>query len=181
MKPTDVLKHEHKIVLAVLGGAEREARNIQATGKVDTQKTAKIVDFLRNFVDRCHHAKEERRLFPRLQERGMSAEVGPIAVMLHEHAEGRKRVAAIAEALDAFQQGDADAAGLLADHLLAYGTLLRGHINKEDTVLFPMADERLTNADQEELHRAFEEIEAHEIGEGVHDHYHHFAHDLMEH
>lgn len=37
MTPTDMLKHEHKIVLAVLSGAEQEAQNIQTTGEVDIE------------------------------------------------------------------------------------------------------------------------------------------------
>lgn len=181
MTPTEVLKHEHKIVLAVLEGAEREAQKIQATGTVDTDKVAKIVDFLRTFVDKCHHSKEERKLFPKLQERGMPGDAGPIAVMLHEHALGRSEVAAIADALGRFSGGHTAAAASLAEHLLGYAKLLREHIDKENNVLFAFADNILTPADQEELLQAFESIEAEEIGEGVHEQYHQFAHELMKH
>lgn len=179
MKPTEVLKHEHQIVLAVVGGAECEARNIQATGKVDTDKIAKIVDFLRVFVDKCHHSKEERQLFPKLVELGMPSDGGPIAVMLHEHTQGRAETAAIADALEKYTGGDASAAKTLAEHLLAYAELLRSHIDKEDNVLYVMADRILSDADQEELGKAFEAIETNEIGEGVHEQYHQFAHELM--
>ncbi len=179
MKPTDVLKHEHKIVLAVLDGAEREAQNIQNTGKVDTDKVAKIVDFLRTFVDECHHSKEERRLFPKLQEHGMSGEVGPIVVMLREHNEGRRRVAAIADTLQSVEKGGPEAARALALQLREYSELLRDHIDKEDSVLFNMADMVLTAIDEEQLVAAFDAIEAEEIGEGVHEQYHQFAHELM--
>jgi len=181
MKPTDILKHEHKIVLAVLDGAEREAQSIQATGAVDVEKVAKIIDFLRTFVDKCHHSKEERKLFPRLQERGLPGDTGPIAVMLHEHTLGRSEVTAIAAALDEFTGGDASAASPLAEHLLGYVKLLRGHIDKENDILFAIADEILSPADQEDLSKAFEAIEAEEIGEGVHEQYHQFAHELMKH
>ena len=181
MTPTEVLKHEHKIVLAVLEGAAREAQNIQATGTVDTEKVAKIVDFLRVFVDKCHHAKEERELFPKLQERGMPGDTGPIAVMLHEHALGRAEVAVIADALGRLTGGDTSAAAPLAEHLLVYAKLLREHIDKENGILFVMADRILTPADQENLGRAFETIETEEIGAGVHEQYHQFAHELMKH
>jgi hemerythrin-like domain-containing protein len=178
MKPTDTLKHEHKIVLAVLDGAEREAQHIKATGNVDTEKVAKMLDFFRTFVDKCHHSKEERRLFPKLQERGMPGDAGPIAVMLHEHTLGRDEVKSIADALKRFQEGDAAAAKDVAQHLLSYAELLRNHIDKEDSVLFHFADQILTDSDQEELTTAFDEIEASEIGEGVHEEYHRFAHEL---
>lgn len=181
MKPTDVLKHEHKIVLAVLDGAEREAQNIQATGKVDTDKVAKMVDFFRTFMDKCHHSKEERKLFPKLQERGMPGDAGPIAVMLYEHTLGRNEVAVIGDALGRYAGGDAGAALPLAEHLIAFVKLLRDHIDKENDVLFAMADQILTPVDQEELCEAFEAIEEEEIGEGVHEQYHQFAHELMKH
>jgi len=181
MKPTDTLKHEHKIVLAVLDGAEREAQNIQATEMVDKQKVAKMVDFFRTFMDKCHHSKEERQLFPKLQERGMPGDGGPIAVMLYEHTLGRNEVKAIAEALDKYSAGDATTAGPLAEHLIAFVKLLRDHIDKENDILFTMADQILTPADQDELAAAFDAIEAEEIGEGVHEQYHQFAHELMNH
>jgi hemerythrin-like domain-containing protein len=165
----------------VLNGAELEAKNIHATGKVDTDKVAKIVDFFRVFVDKCHHSKEERKLFPKLQELGMPSNGGPIAVMLHEHTLGRSEVAAIADALAKFSGGDASAAQTVAAHLIAYSNLLRSHIDKENNVLFAMADNILSFADEEELSGAFEAIEAEEIGAGVHEQYHQFAHELMKH
>ena len=179
MKPTDILKHEHKIALAVLDGAEREARNIQSTGAVDTEKIGKMVDFFRTFLDKCHHSKEERHLFVALQEHGLPAEGGPIAVMLHEHTLGRAEVAAIAGALEQYSGGDSNAAVALAAHLLSYVDLLHSHIDKENNV-FEMAD-RLCPAGTGGASRAFDALEAEEMGEGVHEQYHQFAHDLMEH
>ncbi len=51
-------------------------------------------DFIRNFVDTCHHTKEEKHLCPMLESRGMSHDSGPIAVMLLEHTEGRRMLSA---------------------------------------------------------------------------------------
>jgi hemerythrin-like domain-containing protein len=45
-------------------------------------------------------------------------------------------------------------------------------------VLFPMADRVLSREDQEELARAFDNVEAEEMGEGVHERYHRLAHRL---
>jgi len=179
MKPTETLKHEHQIVLAVLCGAEREAQEIQATGEVNVEKMREILEFFRVFVDKCHHGKEERLLFPKLGERGMSTEVGPISVMLREHVEGRNEIAAISDALERRQSGDASAANDIAYHLLAYVELLHDHITKEDNVLFNMADEALTEEDNRELAAAFNELEVEEIGAGVHETFHRFAHGIV--
>lgn len=181
MKATDILKHEHQVILKVLDAAEREARNIRAPGKIDAERTNKIVDFIRNFADRCHHAKEEDQLFVRMRDRGFPFEGGPIAVMLMEHEEGRRHVRAVADAVSAAASGDEAAVAKIADHLQAYVELLRQHIDKEDNILYPMADQILTPQDQEELIKTFERIEAEDMGEGVHEKYHQLAHELSEH
>jgi len=178
MRPTETLKHEHKIVLMVLQGAEREANSIKGGAAVHAEKIEQMVDFFKNFVDRCHHAKEERHLFPALQAKGFSAESGPVAVMLHEHEQGRAAVRAIAEAFPGARSGDRTAAGVLANALLGYVELLRNHIFKEDSVLFPMADQVLPADQQTQLAGLFDKVEEEEIGEGVHERYHQLAHEL---
>jgi len=178
LTPTETLKHEHQILLLVLGAAEREASSIQSTGKVDAEKVGQMVEFFRNFADRCHHAKEEKLLFARMRERGMPAGGGPIAVMLREHDQGRALVGAVADALPAARDGDASAVAAVCESLLAYAQLLRAHIGKEDNVLYPMADQLLTAQDQDELTGAFEKVEAEEMGEGTHEKFHQLAHDL---
>jgi len=178
MTPTEILKHEHQIILLVLQGAEREVHNITASGQIDAAKMDKLVDFFRNFTDRCHHSKEERQLFPALAERGIPVEGGPIGVMLAEHEEGRKHVRAIAEALPAASADEAAAIATVQDELADYIELLRAHIDKENSVLFVMADRVLSAEDQVALAEAFERVETEEIGEGVHEQYHHLAHEL---
>ena len=58
MLPTDILRHEHQLILMVLDAAEREARTIAGGGVADADRLAAFVDFIRNFADHCHHAKE---------------------------------------------------------------------------------------------------------------------------
>jgi len=178
MTPTETLKHEHQIISLVLDAAEREAGRIQRMKKADARRIGSMLDFFRNFADRCHHAKEERLLFARLRERGMPGETGPIAVMLLEHEEGRRRLSAVADALPGAEKGDAGALASVKDNLTVYVDLLRSHIRKEDGVLYPKADALLTSQDQEELAAAFETIEAREMGEGTHEKYHELAHRL---
>ena len=176
MTPTDELKHEHQIILMVLGAVEREMREIQAGGPVPETRIGQMIDFIQNFADRCHHAKEEDLLFTFMQERGMPIQGGPIGVMLQEHDEGRRLVRAAAEALPRASAGDDGARTALATNLLAFVRLLRVHIDKEDHVLYPMADQLLTAADQADLSAAFERVEAEEMGEGTHERYHQLAH-----
>ena len=84
MTPTEELKHEHEVILLVLQGAERQAA-LRAPKQGNLNE---LLDFFANFIDRCHHAKEERYLFPKMEERGVPNQGGPIGVMLSEHEVG---------------------------------------------------------------------------------------------
>lgn len=178
VKPTEVLRHEHKIILIALTAMEKQAKAIEATGKVDGDKTDKILVFFRNYADRCHHTKEEKHLFVALELRGMSHIVGPIAVMLAEHQHGRNRLKAVNDALERARAGDRPMIKQVRENLAAYVKLLKEHIAKEDNVLFVMAEKVLTHQDQKNLSAAFEKVEADELGKGVHEKYHQLAHEL---
>ncbi|MCK9377104.1 MAG: hemerythrin domain-containing protein [Syntrophobacterales bacterium] len=180
MTATDDLRHEHEIILVIMDAADREASSITDTRQVDVATLEKIVDFCRVFLDRCHHGKEEEYLFPLLEQRGVGREHGPVGVMLHEHDAGRQRLKAVAASLPQAGTGGGGAAAALAAELRAYAALLRAHIDKENNVLFPLADRVLSPADQETLLRAFAKHEAEEIGPGVHEKYHHLAHELAQ-
>lgn len=176
-KPTEILRHEHDVILKVLDGIEREVAGIRSTGRHDPATIGKIVEFIREFADRCHHGKEERHLFARLVERGMAKEGGPVGVMLREHDLGRGFVAAAAAEIALPGGGNS---AHVADALEAYVELLRAHIEKENEVLFPMADRMLADQDQAELAAAFERVERDEMGDGVHEKFHAFAREFAE-
>ena len=178
MTATDELKAEHRIILKVLDAAEREIDAIARTGEVREDFILKLLDFVRNFADACHHAKEEKRLFGKMHERGLPLNAGPLAVMLREHQEGRRLIKAAADALPLALQGDKHALGVLKDGLAGYTDLLRAHIGKEDNILYPMADKLLTAEDQKALAEEFARVEAEEIGAGVHAKYHRLAEEL---
>ena len=174
--PTDQLRHEHELVLIVAEAMDREAAALRA-GHVHEQTIARMVDFTRSFTDGCHHNKEEKVLFPLLEQRSPQAG-GPVSVMLSEHAAGREAIAAIDANLP--RAGDSEAARTtVADNLALYAELIRLHINKESNVLFPLAERTLGDEDTRRLAEEFDRVED-ETGEGVHEKYHRMAHELSE-
>lgn len=181
MNPIETLKHEHDVILEVLDAAERAANSLPETLARDEDWLDNFLDFVRNFADRCHHGKEEKRLFDLLELRGISREGGPIGVMLQEHDQGRAFIRAIADASQRAKEGDPAALEVVSTNLKAYVGLLRSHIAKENDVLFVMAEQVLTDEDQRELMEAFEHVETEEMGEDVHERYHELAHRLAGH
>ncbi len=174
--PTDQLREEHELVLMVVEAMDREVAGIETTGRVHRERVAQMVDFTRNFTDGCHHAKEEELLFPALEERSPAAG-GPVSVMLSEHEAAREAIRAIDAALPGVEDSE-DARRVVAENLALYTYLLRLHINKENTVLFPLADRLLSDQEQEMLADDFARVDAEETGAGVRRHYHELAHAL---
>jgi hemerythrin-like domain-containing protein len=169
---------EHRAIERMLAIMEAAARRLERGEPVRAGLFREAVDFVRNFADRCHHGKEEENFFPRLEERGVPRQGGPLAVMLAEHDQGRAYVGAIADAIGAYQGGDQSAARTIASNALGYVGLLRQHIMKEDNVLFPMADRVLSPADQQDLTQKFQQVETEIMGPGVHERYHQLLDDL---
>ena len=178
MKPTEVLVTEHNAVLLALEILNKVAARL-AVGAVEVHGDLdQLIDFFKGFVDRCHHAKEEDVLFPELEKRGVPREGGPIGVMLAEHDTGRRYVREISEALECLRGGDAGAAGNIRKNSSGYGDLLREHIDKENNVLYPMADRLLSELDAAKMMGRFEEIERDRVGVGKHEAYHEMLHRL---
>lgn len=166
-RATEVLKHEHRVIERVLSVLEGALVKLEQGGTVDKEFLGKVTEFFSGFADACHHKKEEQVLFPRLAERGIPVEGGPIGVMLYEHEEGRRYIRGLAEGMAAFDRDPDEAKQLISENGRHYAELLRAHIQKEDQVLFSLADVSLTPEDERELIQRFEEAE-HHLGEGLH-------------
>ena len=172
MGPLEDLRAEHEGILLMLRIFERICERFVPGGRLDVTHLDQIMEFFVVFVDKCHHGKEEEFLFPALEEAGIPREGGPIGVMLREHAAGRTCVSQIKETLTDYKAGDPRAGEGFRQHARQYTELLRQHIDKENNVLFVMAESRLPRARQEELGRAFETLEKERIGEGKHEEFH---------
>jgi hemerythrin-like domain-containing protein len=172
MKPTEDLINEHKAIKVMLSIMSKIAENIRNDKGVETNDVDRIVDFLKTFADKCHHGKEENALFPALVLAGMSKESGPIGVMLHEHTLGRGYIKEISASTEKFKAGNSESIQLIANNLSDYINLLQSHIQKEENVLFPMAEKVLSLQKQNEVFEQFEKIEEEVVGHGVHEQFH---------
>jgi hemerythrin-like domain-containing protein len=154
-KATGNLENDHIHILRLTEIMERITRSETP----DPEHIETVVDVIRNFADGIHHAKEEQHLFPKLEEKGFSQHQGPVAVMLHEHDEGRNYVKGIVENLALYKNGNKEAVRGMYKNMLAYSTLLENHIAKENNILFRMADNVLSGDEQSNLLVQFEKEE----------------------
>ena len=168
-KPNQILVDEHEVISSVLDAVETVAR--QQSDTFPQEFFEKAFDFFPTFADKCHHAKEETHLFPLLKERGIPQEGGPIGCMLSDHEQGRAHVAAVCKALRLSGQGDQQAREVVRSEALAYVTLLRQHIDKENHVLFPAGDQNMTTEDKADLWQKFQCAEHEVLPPGTHEKY----------
>jgi hemerythrin-like domain-containing protein len=181
MGPIDELKKEHQAILTALRILEEATAKIGKAGAADrVPDIEQLLGFFKVFVDQCHHGKEEKLLFPALEQIGVSREGGPIGVMLAEHVLGRLNISGMQAALNNIQSGDNRAVGALKESAVAYIDLLRRHIDKEDNVLFQIAAVRLSDEKLARLEIDFERLEKKEIGPGRHEEYHAMLDRLQE-
>jgi hemerythrin-like domain-containing protein len=169
MQPTDTLMNEHRLIEQVLNCLERILEQCATGQKLDVESAKQAIAFFRAFADRCHHGKEEAQLFPMMQANGFSGGCSPVVVMLREHELGRLYIQGMDAAIEPAAAGDTESLKWFIEHGQSYLKLLREHIRKEDICLFPAANHRLTEKDQEQLLAAFEKVEAEEIGQETHD------------
>ncbi len=174
-KATEVLSDEHRVIERVLAVIEKLTR---APEKDSLDNWKKALDFFRHFADQCHHLKEEKILFPAMEEHGIPRDGGPIGMMLTEHEEGRGYVRSMLAAVSLIEAKNQAAKETLLEIARAYLRLLREHIQKEDEILFRIADDVIPPDEQKMLLRTFEEHEAKEMGAGIHEKYLKIAEEL---
>jgi hemerythrin-like domain-containing protein len=179
MKPIEDLKMEHEAVKLTLRVLDSICVETEKTGELThPEHLEQLIEFFAVFVDRCHHGKEEELLFPALEEVGVSRAGGPIGVMLKEHQQGRDHVAKMKAALMRYREGDRGAVGDLTNNARAYSALLSQHIDKENNVLFSIADNNLSDEKKAALWEGFEKIETQKIGPGRHEAFHQMIESL---
>lgn len=160
MTPTEILMLEHRLIVKVLDCLEEAADRLDNGDDVSPDFFLDAADFVAGFADRCHHAKEEDILFVAMTARDMPQDSGPVAVMLHEHESGRTFTAGFRAAAEQMKSGDAAAYSDIVRNVFDYVNLLREHINKEDHVLFPMADQIIPADAMQEVSEKFNRIVA---------------------
>ena len=158
MRATQLLMEEHEIILRGLRVLEVLAAKAAGGDAVPAQAVDTLLEFLTGFADAHHHGKEEEILFPAMEVAGFPRDAGPVGVMLHEHVQGRQLVSALRAAAPQ-AAGDVAARARFADTARAFAALLSAHIDKENRVLFPMADQAISGGERRQVEEKFDAFE----------------------
>ncbi len=133
------MMQEHELIVEVLASLHVMAERLGSGAVVPRQDVAEFGRFFRDFADKCHHGKEEDRLFVKMVEAGFPKEGGPIAVMLAEHDEGRQEVRGLLRIGQGSGPLTETERAEVVDYASRFVPLLYAHIQKENNILYPMA------------------------------------------
>ena len=181
MKATEPLLEEHGTIKLMFVILEKFCMMLQSGQGVNAAHLTQVLEFMSGFVDKNHHGKEEELLFPAIKSVFTPDDgTDPIGVMLVDHNVSRGYIKEITSAFNNYKAGDRKAITKVITSARSYINLLTQHIDKENNMLFPMADKLLTQEKQEELLKGFEKLEAEKIGSGQREEYHRMLYSLKD-
>ena len=151
---TKTLSEEHKHIIAVAQALQKECSALENGKAVDHIFFEKTIDFIRNYADKFHHAKEEEILFKELCKETTEMHCNPTTQMLYEHDLGRTFVKELEAGINE------DNKNKVIENGHRYAQLIQEHIFKEDNILYPMADDALSPKIQKELEEKAKAAEA---------------------
>jgi hemerythrin-like domain-containing protein len=150
--PIDALLEEHALQRGVFGALDFETTHLEQ-GPSQYPFWDDAVLFLREFVTERHRRKEEEVLFLLLVQRGLRDRGGPIGIVRAERADANDLIQALGAVVD---ERRPDAIGPIWRECTA---LLRGHLQREESFLFPPARQLLEPVDLSRLQRGCARID----------------------
>ncbi len=145
MDGIQLMVDEHIIIKRMLTVVRNASYKIMNGAEIQYDDFSLVIDFIKNFADAHHHAKEEIFLFNKMVDHiGDTAEKLVKYGMLVEHDLGRLYIMNLEIALDKVRDGDDFAKIDVIANAVGYTNLLSRHIDKEDSVVYTFARKNLT-------------------------------------
>jgi hemerythrin-like domain-containing protein len=136
------LEAEHRLIDGVTRALEAFVPTIDGRPE-NLHELIRFMTFLRGYVDGYHHEREETVLIPALVAAGFNANVGPVAYLREQHREEGRLLLRFETAACARMPWEAPTIHAIVEAALALIAFSRGHMEKEQTMLFPVAERDL--------------------------------------
>ncbi len=146
--PMKKLVDEHSLIKRWLALIPKVIENLDLETEEGLQLINDGIDFIRNYADKYHHAKEEDEAFKYFDKN-----LDIIKVILEDHKKIRSYVKTMLQAIK-----DKDKK-TLTENLCSYSEILPEHIKKEDEILYPWMDRNLSTKQVGQLNSKFNDID----------------------
>ena len=155
-----LLMIEHRLIERMLLVIKAALTKIEFRREIDPVFVDIAVDFLRVYVDRTHHGKEEDILIRELKNKSLST--GDRLMMndlIKEHMLVRQIIALISNANDRYRVGDDIALIVIANNLKTLIEFFPKHIEKEDRNFYPASRAYFTDEEDQAMLAEFGELD----------------------
>ena len=150
-----VMNDEHQAIAAMLRSLSMlVAQSRRARAPPDFGLLRAMLFYLDEFPERLHHAKESQLLFPRIRVRCPEL-VSVIDRLDADHLRGEAAIRGVERALLAFEILGESRRGTFDDSVQRYVGAYLHHMAIEESQVLPLARDRLTEDDWNELDAAF--------------------------
>jgi hemerythrin-like domain-containing protein len=146
--PIQKLVDEHKLIKEFLALMPELCEIIQKDLQGSKWIIHQSVEFIKQYADKFHHAKEEDILFAYAK-----GNEDILNVMLEDHKKGRYYVKSILLGLET------EDASFITYSLKHYRELLTEHIKKEDEILYPWIERAISASDIDSIEVEFDNVE----------------------
>jgi len=176
-EPNQVLKQEHHATEELLTAMDEMATQAGVLGKLPAKDVEDALTVIVGFVDKCHHAKEEKVLFPSLSKASPDVGAELARRLTSDHTAFRQLAGSMKTAL-ARAGSDSQARTLLVKNIGTYTRLVRAHIGVEESDLFREVDRAIQPDERARVSIEFERVEEEEVGHGMHEKFHNMIESL---
>ena len=158
--PCAILRAENAAILSILEVLEEICFLLRADQEILRMDLVGIADFLERYSELFHNGKENRHFYPALESAGLFVGNPEVRKLVDEHDVGKGFI----EELKLVTAGSAFDKEEFILHAEAYIEHMRLHIECEETLLLPLAEQGLSSDEQLRLVIEFEAWEKDGIG-----------------
>ncbi len=162
MHALDIIEDEHRSLWRILASMQAVADELAAGSAVEAGFFTALFDYIEEFMDGCHHAKEDEFLFVAMRRRAPQQTLQLIEKLEADHSKGEQALQNLRllqrqmyQASSSAKAGALQTRSRFIQSLRTYAELLHKHIQTEEQEIFPLARKVLTEQDWLPINQAF--------------------------
>jgi hemerythrin-like domain-containing protein len=154
MKAVAVLIQEHRTIKKMIALLKVISKDLEKIKRLQPEFYHRVIDFFHVYVDVCHHGKEEKVLFQRLEEKPMAEKDRTLMKQLiEEHKLARKLLKELSELSQSKEYKK------IAEQFEKMIHLYEQHIDKENNKFFLPAFAYFSDEETKSIVKEFEEVD----------------------
>lgn len=157
ISPIAGLRCDHAVITTAVGVLEKLCGRCWQGEEIDPEHLDKTVEFIEVFIKDYHHSKEEE-LLEALKGAGIPLDGGELGTIHQEHLSLQPYIKGMREAAADYKTMPVSGMYKFFINAREFGKIYVRHIEKEQNMVYPLAEWVLPESEQERLGKAFERI-----------------------